>query len=159
MNKCIDECALAWLAGIIEGEGTVSIYHQKRKGNAPDQLRATISITNTDPHLISRCNEIFNTLGCNVHINQYDNKKGSTRTVYDMQTAKQEYVKKICEAVIPYMVGEKLAKAKLVLSFVQRRLERLGSNRDTRKAQYDDTDWETFTNIRSSQTTREANQG
>ena len=150
---------LAWLAGIMEGEGTFSIYHQKRKGTAPDQLRAVISLTNTDPYLINKAFSIFQSMGVEMHIHEYDNKKGSTRTVYDMQTAKHTNVKLVCELLAPYLFGEKRAKAEMLLRFVTRRLEKLGPNNSTRFAKYDDEDWEQFSSFRSPTTTREAPTG
>lgn len=147
---------IAWLAGIMEGEGTFAIYHQRRSGKDSDQLRATISLTNTDPFLINKAYEIFKGIGVEMHIHEYDNKKGSTRTVYDMQTAKQTNVKLVCEALLPFLFGEKKAKAEMILRFVNRRLERLGDNRDTRRSHYDEEDWNLFNSFRSSTTTREA---
>ncbi len=138
---------LAWLAGIMEGEGTFAIYHQRSSNR--DQLKATISLTNTDPFLIKKAVEIFRRIGVELHIRSYDNKKGSTRTVYDISTAKQTNVKKICEELIPYLVGEKLPKAHMLLEFVNKRIE-------NGKSQYDDEDWTAFHNVRSSTTTREA---
>lgn len=145
---------LAWLAGIMEGEGTFSIYHQRRSDT--DQLRACVSLTNTDPGLINKAYEIFKEIGVEMHIHEYKNKKGSTRPVYDMQTAKQTNVKTICESLLPFLFGEKKAKAQMLLRFVNKRIEKLGDNRDTRKGQYDEEDWEQFHSFRSSTTTREA---
>jgi hypothetical protein len=147
---------LAWLAGIMEGEGTFSIYHQKRKGADSDQLRATVSLTNTDPYLINKAFSIFQSIGVEMHIHEYDNKKGSTRTVYDMQTSKHTNVKVICEKLLPYLFGEKSAKAKMLLRFVTKRLEKLGPDNNTRGGKYDEEDWEQFNSFRSSTTTREA---
>ena len=150
------ETNLAWLAGIMEGEGTFSIYHQKRSNTDSDQLRATISLTNTDPYLINKAYEIFKAIGIEMHIHEYKNKKGSTRPVYDMQTAKQTDVKTACEALLPYLFGEKKAKAEMLLRFVTKRLTKLGENRDTRQGRYDEEDWQQFHDFRSPQTTREA---
>ena len=150
------ETNLAWLAGIMEGEGTFSIYHQKRSNTDSDQLRATISLTNTDPYLINKAYEIFKAIGIEMHIHEYKNKKGSTRPVYDMQTAKQTDVKTACEALLPYLFGEKKAKAEMLLRFVTKRLTKLGENRDTRQGRYDAEDWQQFHDFRSPQTTREA---
>lgn len=150
----MNETDLAWLAGFMEGEGTFAIYHQKRKGKNGDQLRAAISVTNTDAHLIVRCKSIFESLGCVMHIHEYKNKKGSTRPIYDLQTARHEYVKTICESLIPYLAGEKKAKATLLLSYVDTRLSK-------GKKPYDTKDWEHFSeyrSLRSSETTREASQ-
>ncbi len=147
---------LAWLAGIMEGEGTFAIYHQKRSNNTPtDQLRACISLTNTDPHLIEKAYEIFKSIGVEMHIHEYKNKKGSTRPVYDMQTAKHINVKVVCESLLPYLFGEKKAKANMLLRYVSRRLEKLEGKNNTRKAIYDEEDWAMFHSFRSPQTTRE----
>lgn len=151
-----NETNLAWLAGIMEGEGTFSIYHQKRSNTSTDQLRACVSLTNTDASLINKAYEVFKSLGVEMHIHEYKNKKGSTRPVYDMQTAKQTNVKAVCEGLLPYLFGEKKAKAEMLLRFVLKRLEKLGDNRDTRKAQYDEEDWSQFHSFRSSTTTRGA---
>jgi hypothetical protein len=141
----------AWLAGFMEGEGSFFIAHQKRKGRDGDQLRGTISVDNTDPSLIQRSVEIFESLGCVMHISQ-GMKEKSTKMVYRIGTANAGYIKAICEALIPHLVGEKLAKAKLLLSFVTKRLEKRAAN----NKQYDQEDWSIFEESRSSQTTREA---
>ena len=144
----------AWLAGFMEGEGTFSIYHQKRKGRDGDLLRATVSVENTDPALIQHSVEIFESIGCTMHISTCMKAK-STKMVYRIGTANAIYVKVICEVLIPYLFGEKLAKAKLLLSFVSKRLEKRQSNDKA----YDAETWNMFSNynknFRSSQTTRE----
>ena len=154
-----DNTDYAWLAGFMEGEGTFSIYHQKRSGTNTDQLRATVSVTNTDPALINKAHAVFSSMGVEMHIHEYKNKKGSTRPVYDMQTAQQAKVKIVCEKLAPYLFGEKKAKAEMLLRFVNKRLEKLGSNRDTRKGAYDEDDWAQFNSFRSSTTTRETPTG
>lgn len=146
---------LAWLAGIMEGEGTFSIYHQRRSNAESDQLRACVSLTNTDATLINKAYDIFKAIGVEMHVHEYKNKKGSTRPVYDMQTAKAKNVLDICNALLPFLFGEKRAKAEMLIRFTTKRLEKLGSNRDTRKGKYDEEDWEQFHNFRSSTTTRE----
>lgn len=140
----------------MEGEGTFSIYHQKRSNTETDQLRATVSLTNTDPYLINKAYDVFQSIGVEMHIHEYGNKKGSTRPVFDMQTSKQTNVKRICETLLPYLFGEKRAKAEMLLRFVNKRLAKLGENRDTKRGKYDEEDWQQFNDFRSSTTTREA---
>lgn len=151
MSKDTD---LAWLAGIMEGEGTFAIYHQKRSGRNTDQLRATISITNTDPSLMNKVYNVFKGMGVEMHMHEYKNKKGSTKPVYDLQTARQEYIKIVCEILVPYLFGEKRAKSEMLLRFVNKRLSRTDGRRE-----YDNEEWNQFTSFRSSETTREAPQG
>lgn len=153
MNK---EINLAWLAGIMEGEGTFAIYHQKvgRDTGPNGQLRGCISLTNTDPILINKAYEVFKQIGVELHIAEYKNKKGSTRPVYDMQTAKADSVKLICETLLPYLYGEKHAKATMLLRFVTKRIEK---RKD--RSGYDEEDWKQFKDFRSSETTRETAAG
>lgn len=141
------ELELAWLAGIMEGEGTFAIYHQKTGDGPKGQLRGTVSLTNTDPFLINECHRIFKNMGIEMYMHQYDNKKGSTRTVFDLQTAKHSYVKKICETLLPYLIGEKKPKAEMLLRYVSGRLNK------GMKSIYDDDDWKQFHNFRSPETT------
>lgn len=142
---------IAWLAGIMEGEGTFAIYHQKRKGKDLDCLRGNISVTNTDPGLMNKCYDIFKSMGIEMHMHEYTNKKGSTKPVYDMQTSRADYVKIACEILMPYLFGEKNAKAKMLLRFVTKRLEKRQS---AQKALYDKEDWDQFHQFRSSETLR-----
>lgn len=142
----------AWLGGIMEGEGTFAIYHQKRKGRNTDQLRGCISVTNTDPFLMNKCYEVFKEMGVEMHMHEYKNKPGSTRPVFDLQTAQADKVKIVCESLMPYLFGEKKARAEMLLRFVTKRLEKRNTNF---KGAYDDEDWEQFYSFRSSETTRE----
>lgn len=155
------EKELAWLAGIMEGEGTFSIYHQKTntKGAVNGCLRATVSVTNCDPYLINECFRIFKNMGIELFMHQYDNKKGSTRTVYDLQTSKQTYVKIICETLLPYLVGEKKPKAEMLLRFVTKRIENIKNGKNGPATPYDVEDWAQFHSFRSPQTTRETPKG
>jgi hypothetical protein len=142
------ETELAWLAGIMEGEGTFAIYHQKTGDGPKGQLRGSISLTNTDPFLINKCFDLFKDMGIELYMHSYDNKKGSTRTVYDLQTSKHTYVKIVCETLLPYLIGEKNAKAKMLLRFVNGRITK-------GKGPYDEDDWKQFKAFRSPETTRE----
>ena len=138
---------IAWLAGIMEGEGSFFIAHQQR--SQTDQIRATITMSNTDPGLVNKALQVFEEIGTPLYLHEYKNKKGSTRPVFEMSTAQQSKVKTICEALIPYMFGEKKAKAEILLRFVNNRLAK-------GKGNYDSEDWQVFRESRSSTTTREA---
>lgn len=151
---------LAWLAGIMEGEGSFFIAKQLRNKTPAPQLRGTISLTNTDPMIINKAYSIFKGFGVELHIQEFTNKKGSTKPVYEMTTAQQDKVQKVCSELIPFMFGEKKAKAEMLLRFVTKRLEKRISNK---KAGYDEEDWVTYTqfypNPLSSETLRETPAG
>lgn len=138
-----NETDLAWLAGIWDGEGSIFMQVQIKR-----QLTPTISMDNTDPAIVAKTVEILKSLGLNIHINEYKNKKGSTRPVWRVATSRLDYIKIFTDALIPYLQGEKKSKAKLVNQFVTSRLSR-------GKVNYSNDEKQICDQLRSSTTTRE----
>jgi hypothetical protein len=143
MNK---ETDIAWLAGFMEGEGSFFIAHQRRSNRDKDMLRPGVDVTNTDPALISKAHTIFDNMGVKMHVRQYSNKKGSTRPVFQLGTARQDYVKIVCDTLYPYLFGEKKARVELVLNFVNSRLEK---RKEGCSPEYTERDWEQFDSFRN----------
>lgn len=134
---------LAWLAGIWDGEGSIFIQVQAKR-----QLTPTISMDNTDPAIIAETQRILKEMGLNVHINGPTMKNKSTKGVYRVATSRLDYIKIFTDSLIPFLRGEKKAKAILVNSFVTSRLER-------GKVNYNDEEREICKSVRSSETIRE----
>ena len=139
---------LIWLAGIWDGEGSVFMTYQEKRNMTPH-----ISMDNTDPNIISEAFKIFKDMGINIHVNETLNKKGSTRPVYRLATAKLQHIKIFAEKVGPYIRGEKKAKLELLYNFVCSRIER------GKRAKYSEDETFVFNEFRSSQTTRETPKG
>lgn len=140
------ETDLAWLAGFMEGEGSFLIAHQRRNKRDAPQLRAGIDVSNTDPALIVKANKIFSDMGVNMHVREYTNKKGSTKPVFQISTARADYVKTICESLYPYLFGEKKARVDLVLNFVNSRLEK---KKEEYAPKYSEEDWGNYNSYRN----------
>jgi hypothetical protein len=114
---------LAWLAGIIDGEGWIGFTLAKdQRGNVRRSIlvKTEIRINNCDKAIVDKCIDIWRKVGVNPYIRNYKHK-GIRRRVYELATKNMTGVSKILIAVIPYLVGNKLERAKIMLRFIQSR--------------------------------------
>jgi len=108
---------LAWLAGIVDGEGTITVWkYQCRKSFT---YRPIVAIYNTDLNIISECAKIFDALKVSAHLNSHKVKK--RKLCYVIETKKLSSIKIILESILPYLIGKK-SRAELTLRFVNSRL-------------------------------------
>lgn len=102
-----------YLAGIIDGEGTIGIYKYK----ATRHPLAEVSVSNTDRGLVEYVQTL---MGGNIYAGR---GKKSTKTLYWLKTNNLRTVKAIVEAILPHLKSEdKLGKANLVLKYCGIRL-------------------------------------
>jgi len=125
------ETEKAWLAGFLEGDGYITLSSQlasKKKKDSGLVVVPNIGFTNQDALLIERakviCEKISGTGGW---INEIANNTAykypsSNPTIINLSVRKFSACSKILEAIIPYLAGQKLARARLLLSFINRRL-------------------------------------
>lgn len=133
---------LAWLTGIIEGEGSISMNarHKKWKDWQGFGVDIQIAIVNTDGGIIEKCHTIFLKMGvegrvCEPRMRQPTklHKLNDTVVVQGKQqlvitVCKITQVKKILDSILPYFGGEKKSRARLMLDYVNRRLRRQEEN-------------------------------
>ena len=130
MNKNINERWLAWLAGIIDGEGCICIWekvdtykprysmfiHRRRPCEGKSKRRvgyqAKITITNTDIRMVEKVRKI---VGCG-KISCREGK-GKWKTQYEFNIGRSEQVRDVLEAVYPWLVI-KQSQAVTVLKFL-----------------------------------------
>ncbi len=115
---------LAWLAGIVDGEGYIGIqyYHTRRKNIS---VGVELSISNTDEQIIFKSQNIIQKLGVNPYIQSYayglknrpQNKKQLKVVVHRM---KQLSI--LLDNINPYLTGNKKERAILVLEFCKSRI-------------------------------------
>ncbi len=108
---------LAWLAGIIDGEGCFSIYSVSRKDADTPSPSANLTITNSNALLLTRCREILNAVG--VKYLYHDPKNGHQRGRKVMRIRVKNYssMRKLIELIRPFLVG-KADQASVMLEFV-----------------------------------------
>lgn len=98
---------LAYLAGIIDGEGWVGL--QKRFDKKWWVYKPALRVTNTDPNIINRVYEIWEAVGVSGHI--YENEQNPSvsngKQIMNLQLNKKIDIQRVLEHIIPYLVGKK----------------------------------------------------
>lgn len=127
-QETISEFELGWLAGILDGEGTISINRlMSHRKNAT--LTSRISIGNTNFTIIRNLKRIFKKLKIKLFIQKNQRVKGKNwKSAYIIQISHIKGVKSLLDVITPYLIGKKL-QAEIVLSFVNSRMkiyDRLG---------------------------------
>lgn len=118
-NPLTLENQLAYLAAMIDGEGTVTIERMGgwRKGvERAKGLSPRLYVTNTNPAIIQYVVDIIRKIGVTPHI-KTNFSGGRNKRCYWVSVQGLTKVRKVLEAVMPYMVG-KLTQAQLILEFI-----------------------------------------
>ena len=118
--KAVD---LAWLAGIVDGEGSILITKNGHKGNYKGHnMVVQFHITNTCGNIINKSQEIINSLGINCRVYARDYQGANKwKVCFRIDISRFKQLKVLLEALLPYLVS-KDGQAKLVLRFIDRRL-------------------------------------
>jgi len=120
-NTQVTDVDIAYLAGLWDGEGHMSVVkHQRRKGKW--DYRPACGLVNTNEDLISRVIEILDGLGISARLESRQIKKPYHKRSYQIAISRLDAIKKLAETLIPYLCGKK-AVAKLTLRFVNSRLK------------------------------------
>lgn len=129
---------LAWLAGIWDGEGSITIFrHKERNGSL--KLKPCLVLTNTDESIINEAVKILDSYDIRFHIIDYTRPK--SKRIYQLTTSKLSNLEKFCEIMIPYLIGKK-SQAELLLRYAKLRNDKIklaGNNKHAVK--YDDEEF------------------
>jgi len=115
------EIQLSWLAGLWDGEGSITIFRQREK-NGSVKLKPCLVLTNTDENIINHAVKILDSYEIKFHVIDYTRPR--CKRVYQLTTSKLENLNKFCEILTPYLVGKK-AQAELLKRYVDSRIERI----------------------------------
>jgi hypothetical protein len=122
-NPQVTNAKLGWLAGIIEGEGTLTLAIDRRKNYL--RYQAMLQICNTDSGIILESINIIKSLGVKYYF--YCREKGfnghlGKKTLYNLQINRMESLKLILEKIIPFMFSLKKSKAILIEQWLNLRI-------------------------------------
>lgn len=118
---------LSWLAGIIEGEGWVSLilYKNRQKKGFLPAFTPCIGMVNCDELIVNQVKYMFEKLGITY---RFQIRKANIGTDGISRKARQEIsaissknVRVLANAILPYMIGEKKERIKKVLAFLDLR--------------------------------------
>lgn len=149
------ETQLAWFAGILEGEGSITLNVRRKewKGWKGIGVDLQIQIVNTDGFIIEECSKILaGIIGSPPRImnrGAIPDRMTTDGTVWRQNrammmvgVARMAHIKLVLDTVMPYMIGEKKARARLMVSFIERRMIARGPNTKHGASWYDGFDWE-----------------
>ncbi|HEY0048633.1 MAG TPA: LAGLIDADG family homing endonuclease [Pyrinomonadaceae bacterium] len=113
----VQDVDLAWLAGIIDGEGCFCIFTNSRKDAMKPSISANLTITNSNCLLLNRCKEILDALEIKYVYQDPKNGHQRGRRVMRIKIKNYSSLQLIIELTLPFFVG-KAEQAKLILEFV-----------------------------------------
>ena len=149
---------LAWLAGIWDGEGSITMFsHTEKTGSK--KICPTCVVVNTDINIIAEVQRILLEMGCNFVIHEYKPENVKHKLQWRITTRNQRYIKILLEHLRPYLKGEKKAKADIVLRYCKQRIEKMERLPSKGSTPYDEDDWSFLEQFRSPETTRETPSG
>lgn len=137
----VSNIRLAWLAGIIDGEGSISAQARKprtvvsikgKSYQSRGQLDTFISIANTNADLIAEARKIIEDMGVGVNVSYHASLRLRTlkqKPCWYISVHGFKRVGEVLSQVRPYLVSKK-AQADLLLEMIRHRMK----TQDTRKA-------------------------
>ena len=124
-NQQITDTDIAWLAGIMDAEGSIGLY---KNGNG--NYYARVTITNTDIRMFDKIKNILEKLHLSVYIKENERQKGRNwKPRWQMVFSGSTKPKKFLNTLMPYLVTKKL-EAKLTLEFIESRSIKRYQNRE-----------------------------
>lgn len=118
---------LAWLAGIMDGEGTIGLNKVKKKTPKGYVVSPRIAVANTDKLMIDKVCEILKRYGIKHNVSTYKDKNiKSAKLVYKLGICSFGNILSVCEKLLPFLVSKR-EKALLVVEYIKMRLKVLES--------------------------------
>lgn len=130
----IVETDKAWLAGVIEGDGFITICFHQYRGATKERrfaVKPMVGFTNQDALLVDRVSGLLRVLGQkNAYIREVKSGYGGqstkqARPCFTAVVVGMQAVLSILQAIGPYLVGDKLGRARLAIRFLESRLSRV----------------------------------
>lgn len=114
------EVEFAWLAGIIDGEGSLAV-DMKFANNDKWYIRPSVRVYNTDVRMIQKIARIYVDLNVAFYYNVNMKRKEHYKNQIGIGVASQVSVLKILEGVMPYLANKQDAAQKIVeiIKYVQ----------------------------------------
>ncbi len=117
---------LSWLAGIIDGEGTITICRCRSHKGIYGQIRPIVQVVNTNMLIMKQCQKLFQQLtGNKCHIKTFNsgNTFKANKQCYRIQITGYKSTSIICLALIPYLIAKRI-QAELLIDLARIRTVR-----------------------------------
>lgn len=112
---------LAWLAGMMDGEGCVGLYeYTTTKGYETRVIRGMVTVVNTHEPTMDKVAEIYDELGAVYYRRKVEHPKNPTwKNSFTIVVQNREGMTVVLEAILPYLVTKK-EQAELCLQYLRR---------------------------------------
>lgn len=152
-QETLTQAEIGWLAGIIEGEGSITMNARKKQWKGWNGFGVDMQIyaVNTDAGIIEKSVSILRKMGVEPHILEtktvpipHKRKDGtycSEKTIMYVNVNRMRDILTVINAIIDHMAGEKKSRASLIRQFIIRRIERKGQHTNNGCAWMDNDDW------------------
>ena len=117
----VTEIEKSWLAGIIDGEGSIRIDYPRiqKAGQRSGSAQPGIVITNNDWAIIEKAVDICQRIGITPHVSRRNGNRNKTKDILILGMPK---IMKILVAVMPYLTGQKSKQAIVLYRFCEQRV-------------------------------------
>lgn len=150
----VSEADIGWLAGIIDGEGSISLAFGMVKGNKLNNISPRIDMGNTDKGLFDKYVRILKGLGCGVHVSLKKPQssklvRNSIKPLWYARSVGFKRTKKILDIILSHLTGGKKMRAELILEFINTRLIKTGNAKtiNYKRRVYDKEDYQNALNV------------
>jgi len=105
----------AYLAGIVDGEGTITIFNHQQYKRKTKQYKPCISIANTDENLMIYISKNYSE---KYHVLRYEGEKNKTCYVWMIRSL--DNIQNILDRIMPYLIIKK-QHAKILYKYIMTR--------------------------------------
>jgi hypothetical protein len=148
------QAELGWLAGILEGEGSLTMNVRKKnwKGWQGVGVDMTLSIANCDALIIEKARsilvrmtgvepKIYESSTSALYKQDGSKYQNPSKTMLYCSVGRMAHILTVLQALEPLFAGEKAARARLIMQYIERRLSRKGEHTNDGSAWMDADDW------------------
>ena len=131
------EAEIAWLAGIIEGEGSVTLSCHIRKKGAKPKVGVEIKLYNTDGGIIKKAVDVVERLGLGYYLNERPQKPmqmkggqnyGAQDPMLSLTVKNLGDAYRLGKILRPWVFGDKGNRLDLMIQYLARRLKKIHDN-------------------------------
>lgn len=138
--------AVGYLAGMLDGEGSVVMSVCERSQGRVRQLRVTpkVVLTNTDLGIIERCVQCLKLIGVTQHVRHQSARNGKmfkgAKDVHYIEIFGNNRVHGLLSKIGNLLGGEKKQRASILMRFIERRVQRANDFGMANNMRYDKED-------------------
>lgn len=148
-QQTVSEFEVGWLAGFLEGEGSICLQIHQRESSRKQNLRVTpkVIFTNSDLGIIERCVSILDRLGIGKwvhHTNPRNNQNGlvkkASKEMHYIHVSGFKRIHRLLALFRGKLAGNKNVRCEVLFRFVDRRLKLSEQTRMQQNFHYDGVD-------------------